>query len=225
MQTVQRKDDSQIQTDVIEELRWDTRVDHTDVGVEVDSGIVTLTGSVDSYAKRLAAQEAAHRVGGVLDVANDIQVVLPGSKVRTDTDIAHAIRNALEWDVRVPHEEIQTSVSKGVVTLEGAVDHYHQKEDAEWAVRNLEGVIYVSNRIHVRAPSVKPEQVKESIEQALERRAERAAHRVIVTVEDGKVILNGVVDSFAEKQAIHGAARFAPGVQSIEDNLRIDSHA
>jgi osmotically-inducible protein OsmY len=161
-------------------------------------------------------------VHGVLDVANDIQVHLPGSKVRNDTEVAQAVRNALLWDVRIPHEDIHTTVSKGVVTLEGTVEHYHQKEEAEWAVRNLAGVVYVSNRIFVRASLVKPEKVKESIEEALERRADRAAHRVIVTVEDGKVILNGVVDSFAEKQAIHGAARLAPGVQSIEDNLRIN---
>jgi osmotically-inducible protein OsmY len=197
-------------------------VEETDVGVEVDDGVVTLTGSVSSYAKRLAAQEAAHRVRGVQDVANDIQVHIPGSMVRNDTEIAQAVRRALEWDVLVAEEHVQTTVSKGVVTLDGNVDHYRQKEDAEWAIRNLAGVTHVINRIIVRVPSVKPDKIKESIEQALERRAERAAKRVYISVEDGKVVLSGTVDSFAEKQAIHGAARFAPGVESIEDNLRID---
>jgi osmotically-inducible protein OsmY len=112
------KSDAQIQREVLEELKWDTRVDETDVGVEVDAGVVTLTGTVANYAKRLAAQEAAHRVRGVLDVANDIQVKITGGPVRTDTEIAQAVRAALEWDAHVPHERIQSTVANGIVTLE-----------------------------------------------------------------------------------------------------------
>src|SRR6266542_2713292 len=130
------KTDSEIQQAVLEELKWDTRVEETDVGVEVDSGVVTLTGTVNSYAKRMAAQEAAHRVGGVLDVANDIQVRVPSMLERTDTEIALAVRRALEWDVQVPDRSIQSTVSDGIVTLEGSVDFWHQREDAERAVRN-----------------------------------------------------------------------------------------
>ena len=115
------KTDSQIQQDVLRELKWDTRVEETDVGVEVDRAVVTLTGTVSSYAKRMAAQEAAHRVAGVLDVVNDIQVHLPGSLARTDTEIAQAVRHALEWDVVVPDTQIRSTVSDGWVTLEGDV--------------------------------------------------------------------------------------------------------
>ena len=97
-----RRNDAQFQQDVLQELRWDTRVKETDVGVKVDRGIVTLTGTVDSWAARLAAQDAAHRVAGVLDVANDLRVKLPTSTERTDADIARAVRAALEWDVLVP---------------------------------------------------------------------------------------------------------------------------
>ena len=102
-----KKTDTQIHHDVLEELKWDSRVDETEVGVEVDNGVVTLTGTVTSWAKRMAAQEAAHRVGGVLDVANDVVVKVPGGLGRSDTEIAHAVRNALEWDVFVPDKDIQ----------------------------------------------------------------------------------------------------------------------
>src|SRR5262245_26051214 len=105
-----KKSDSQIQQEVLQELKWDTRVEETEVGVEVDQGVVTLTGTVSSYAKRLAAQEAAHRVIGVLDVANDIQVKVPGGLTRTDTEIAQAVRRALEWDIWVPDGRIQSTI-------------------------------------------------------------------------------------------------------------------
>src|SRR5690242_12290973 len=102
-----KKSDSKVHEDVLEELRWNTRVQETDVGVEVDRGIVTLTGTVDSWAARSAAQEAAHRVSGVLDVVNDIHVKVAGSSARTDTKLARAIREALAWSVLVPHERIK----------------------------------------------------------------------------------------------------------------------
>jgi osmotically-inducible protein OsmY len=115
--TIERTHDAEIQKRVLRELEWDTRVDATDVGVEVHDGIVTLTGTVSSWAKRVAAQRAAHRVAGVRDVANDIAVNVPGSAVRTDTDIAHAVRRALEWHALVPDERIRTTVSEGRVCL------------------------------------------------------------------------------------------------------------
>src|SRR3989337_248322 len=126
-----KKSDTQIHHDVLEELKWDSRVDETEVGVEVDNGVVTLTGTVTSWAKRMAAEEAAHRVSGVLDVANDVKVRIPGELTRTDTEIAQAVRRTLEWDVFVPDERITSTVSDGWVTLEGPVDRGSQREDAE----------------------------------------------------------------------------------------------
>jgi osmotically-inducible protein OsmY len=219
------KSDTHIHQDVLTELKWDTRVEETDVGVEVDKGIVTLTGTVSSYAKRVAAQEAAHRVAGVLDVANDIEVRVPGSQLRTDTAIAEAVRHALEWDVHVPHEQIQTTVSRGWVTLEGAVDYWAQREDAERAVTRLLGVHGVVNRITVRTREPNPEQVREAIEGALERRAERQAEGMRVEVDNGIVKLTGSVHSWRDKRAVVGAAAHAPGVKSIEDHLRIDPYS
>lgn len=218
------KTDSQIQQDLLRELSWDPRVEETEVGVEVDGGVVTLTGTVSSWAKRVAAQDAAHRVAGVLDVANDIKVKLPGDLVRTDTEIAQAVRRALEWDALVPDERIQSTVSNGWVTLEGTVDTWTEREDAERTVQNLVGVRGVTDRMTLRSSKpVNTDRVREAIEAALERRAEREAKRIRVQVTDaGTVALTGEVRSWAEKRATLAAARFAPGVRLVEDHLEIN---
>src|SRR5688572_13498947 len=130
-----KRTDAEIQQDVLRELKCDPRVEETEVGVEVDEGVVTLSGTVDSWGKRLAAEEAAHRVWGVLDVANDVAINPPGAGGRTDTEIAHAVREALEWNVFVAHERLTSTVSDGVITLMGQVDTHAQREDAERAVR------------------------------------------------------------------------------------------
>lgn len=219
------KSDAQIQQDVLRELKWDTRVEETDVGVEVDRGIVTLTGTVSSYAKRVAAQEAAHRVAGVLDVANDIQIQVPGSSQRSDTDLARSVRQILEWHAHVPHELIETTVSAGWVTLDGTVDYWSQREEAERAVLRLMGVHGVVNKITVKASRVDAGEIREAIEDALERRAEREARDIRVEVDDeGVVSLTGQVHAWRDKRAITGAAAHAPGVKSIEDHLRIDPY-
>jgi osmotically-inducible protein OsmY len=219
------KNDSDIQQSVLKELKWDTRVEETDVGVEVDNGVVTLTGTVSSWAKRLAAQEAAHRVVGVRDVANDVQVKIPGSAQRTDTEIAQAVRNALEWNVFVPDTRIRSTVSQGWVTLEGDVEYWSERAEAEKAVINLGGVRGVTNRIEVKPPKVFPYDVRRSIEEALERQAERSAGRVQLEVADGHVSVAGVVHSMAERRAVIGAATGTPGVQQVEDRLRVEPYS
>jgi osmotically-inducible protein OsmY len=220
-----KRTDSEIQQAVLREFKWDTRVEETEVGVEVDASVVTLTGTVSSWAKRTAAEEAAHRVIGVLDVANDIEVKVPGSAGRTDTDIARSVRHALEWDVFVPEQRIRSTVSHGWVTLEGDVDFWSQREDAERAIRNLSGVRGVSNKIEIKPSLVDPDEVRTSIEDALERQAEREAGRIDLKVQDGQVILSGIVRSWAEKNAVIGAAKGTRGVRSIDDRLRIEPYA
>jgi len=216
-----KKTDSEIQRDVLEELKWDTRVRETAVGIEVNAGVVTLTGTVDSWTARLAAQEAAHRVSRVLDVANDIQVKVPGSHERNDTDIAKAVRTALEWDVLVPHDRIRTTVSNGVVTLEGKVDYFSQHEDAGRCVRNLAGVREVRNLINVEPPVIAAQTVRLAIDHALERHAEHAAKRIKIAVAGDKVTLSGEVPSWAERNAVEGAVRGTPGVRRVDSQLRI----
>jgi osmotically-inducible protein OsmY len=222
MTQASKKSDTQIHHDVLEELKWDSRVDETEVGVQVDGGVVTLTGMVTSWAKRLAAQEAVRRVIGVLDVANDINVKVPGGLARTDTEIAQAVRRTLEWDVFVPEEKITSTVTDGWVTLEGPVERWSQREDAERAVRNLTGVKIVVNKITVTPAKPVTGDVQKAIEQALERRAEREARRIRVDVRDGTVTLTGPVHSWAERQAVFSAARFTLGVHAVEDHLRME---
>src|ERR1700730_7611233 len=132
--------DEEIQRDVLAELRWDARVRPTEIGVAVKDGIVTLTGWVDSYMKKLAAEAAAHRVHGVKAVANDIEVRLSGSAERPDADLAKAVLDALRWDAAVPTDKIDVTVSHGWVTLNGEVEFGFEKRDAERAVQRLSGV-------------------------------------------------------------------------------------
>jgi osmotically-inducible protein OsmY len=223
-QIMTKRTDSEIQQDVLHELKWDTRVEETDVGVEVDEGVVTLSGTVSSWGKRYAAEEAAHRVWGVLDVANDVAVRTPGAPGRTDTEIAHAVREALEWDVFVPDRQVRSTVSDAVVTLKGDVGTWSEREDAERAVRNLAGVRGVINHLEVKPSRVTPADVKKSLEDALERQAGREAMRITVDVRDTEVTLSGAVHSWAAKQAALGAAKGMPGVRSVRDQLRIEQH-
>jgi osmotically-inducible protein OsmY len=214
------KTDAEIQQDVLSELKWDTRVEPTEVGVEVDNRVVTLTGTVSSWAKKVAAEEAAHRVAGVLDVANDLAVT-PLDGNRTDTDIAAAIRQVLIWDVFVPEERIQTTVMNGLVTLRGTVEYVAQRDDAARAIRNLAGVRAIDNRITVKHPDVSKAALRTAIHGALERRAERDADRIALDVDEGRVTLSGQVHSWSEREAVLGAARGTRGVESVIDKLHI----
>jgi len=215
------KTDGEIHRSVLEELRWDPRVDETDVGVEVDRGVVTLTGTVTSWAKRVAAQAAARRVAGVLDVANDIAVKIPGGPTRTDTEIAQAVRQALHWDVFVPDERITSTVTNGRVTLAGTVDRLVERDDAERAIRNLTGVTGVTSDITVTGPGPADidERIERSIDQVLERRAERHARRIRVRVRGGVATVSGPVTSWAERRAVLGAVRATRGVRDVKDEL------
>ena len=218
------RNDEEIKQAVTRELRWDSRVEETEVGVTVHRGVVALTGTISSYGKKVAAQEAAHRVSGVLDVANDLQVKAPGGFGRTDTEIAQAVRRTLEWDVLVPEARIQSTVSDGWVTLEGNVDNLSQRDDAERAVRYLIGVQGVHNKLAVLEQEMDADEVRGVIEEALERRADREAERIKVTVANGSVTLAGDVRSWAEKRAILGAVSHAPGVRVVHDHLRIEPY-
>lgn len=215
------KTDQEIQQDVFREMRWDSRVDQTEIGVEVDNGTVTLTGTVDSYAKKNAAREAAHQVIGVLDVADDIEVRVPGGLARTDTEIAQAVRRALESDPFVPDQRIRSTVSEGRVTLEGEVIALRAKQDAERAIRFLSGVKGVDNRLTITRSKADPRQLRKAIEDALERRAEREAGKIRVTVDDGTVTLEGRVRTWPEKDAVLGTVSHAPGVQQVADHLSV----
>ncbi|MGH9645061.1 MAG: BON domain-containing protein [Terriglobales bacterium] len=211
--------DQELQQAVLSELKWDAQIQPNEIGVSVKDGVVTLTGWVDSYLKKWAAEDAAHRVSGVKAVANDIEIKL--STERTDPDIAAAAIHAIEWDAFIPSDKVQVTVSKGWVTLKGEVEWQFQRQDAERVVRRLSGVKGVTNLITVK-PRVTPSELKKKIEDALVRNAEVDANRITVEVQGNRAILKGTVRSWAEKQEAERVAWSAPGIVSVENRITLE---
>lgn len=215
------KSDSDLREDVLRELAWDGRVAQTQIGVQVNGGIVILSGSVESWAVRNASAEAAHRVAGVHDVANELEVEPTASAAPGDAAIARAVRHALQWDALVPDERINSTVADAVVTLEGTVETDSQREDAEKAIAHLKGVRSLRNRIQIH-PAVDVAGVESAIRQALSRRATREAAHLHLSVTDGKALIEGVVGSADERRAVLGAVRGTRGVSVVEDRLTVE---
>ncbi len=214
------KTDSEIRDDVINELRWDPQITNPDaIGVAVTDGAVTLTGDISTYAEKLAAARAAERVYGVKAVANELQVKLPGAP-RDDTDIARAIAHGLEWNVQVPEGRVHARVQNGWVTLDGEVGYDYQRREVERMVRQVRGVIGVTDTITVKPPA-SPEKVQEVIEDAFKREAEVDARHISVEVSDHTAMLYGHVHSLHEASAARAAAAAAPGVATVESHLLV----
>jgi osmotically-inducible protein OsmY len=216
------KDAGELRRDVLEELEFEPSLDAASIGVAADEGVVTLTGHVPTYAERITAERAVKRVGGVRGVANDLTVELWPGTDRDDTAIAQAALNALEWNTLVPDEAITVTVDNGWVTLEGEVEWKHQADAAFTAVANLSGVRGVSNLVTLR-PRVYPTTVEKRIRSAFQRSASLDANRVHVETVGSRVILRGVVRSWAEHEDAERAAWAVPGVTMVENELMVSS--
>jgi len=215
------KTDKQLQRDVLDELQYEPSVDASKIGVIAHDGIVSLTGTVASYAEQNAATHAAERIAGVKAVANETKVEVPSVHQRDDADIAQAVLNALKWHIWVPQDDIKVSVERAWVTLEGTVNSKFQRTSADDAVRYLTGVKGVINLISVKQPAINSSEVKLKIEKALRRATELEAAHIDVEVQGNKVVLRGNVRSWAERSDAERAAWAAPGVGQVEDNLTI----
>jgi osmotically-inducible protein OsmY len=211
------KTDLQIKQDVSDELAWDPAVDAATVGVEVNRGVVTLSGHLRTYVEKLAAERAAERVAGVKAVVVELDVRVPG--MHDDEAIAEAARAALQWHAGLPASGIKVRVEKGWVSLAGEVEWAYQREQAERSVGHLRGVAGVINQLVIKSLRIAPPDVAKRIDAALRRHAEREAAHIRVEVLGSVVTLEGKVDSPQEREAAFGAAWSAPGVTRVVDHL------
>ena len=217
-------DDLTLQAMVMAELEWEPSLDAAHIGVTAKTGVVTLSGFVDNYAAKSAAERAAARVQGVKAIAEEIEVRLPSDQKHADDEIAERAVRILNWDIEVPHDRIHVKVEHGVVTLAGDVNYQFQRVAAESAVRRLGGTRGVINLIRVvpaAGPPMDPDVVQQRIENALRRNAEVEASRIDVGVDGGKVTLRGQVRTWFERSVAEHAAWGAPGVTEVKDELRV----
>jgi osmotically-inducible protein OsmY len=205
------KSDAQIQKDIMEELKWEPFLHASEIGVSVKHGVVTLSGQVDSYSKKISAEKATKKVLGVKAIAEDIQIGVSPAYKKTDTEIAEAVLNALKWHTAVQEEKIKIKVEDGNVRLDGEVEWEYQRTNAKTAIENLSGVRSVINFITVK-PRATATDVRQKIASAFHRSATIDAEKITTEVVGSKVILRGKVRSIAEKEDAEIAAWNAPGV-------------
>jgi len=215
------KTDFEIQRDVMAELQWEPLLDAPKIGVAVQDGVVTLSGVVDSYSKKLAAETAVKRVSGVKALAEDIQISFLPNHEKTDTEIAEAVVYSLKWNTVILDDKIKIRVEDGVVKLEGEVEWEYQRRNAVRAVENLSGVRSVMNLITVKS-KVTVFDVEKKISAAFQRSANIDAKQIKVHVDGTEVVLTGTVRSFAEKDDAEAACWAAPGIFHVKNNLVIE---
>lgn len=214
------KTDNDLKRDVTAELAWDPAVKATAIGVAVKDGVVTLTGHLETFAEKHAAERALRRVVGVKAIALELDVKLSPDHKRSDTDIAAGAGEALKWNTLVPSEDIRLTVDHGWVTLQGEAEWDYQRRGAETAIRPLMGVVGISNEIALRAKP-KAADLSRKIEDALTRQALSEAKQIQVAVDGTTVTLSGKVHSWHECEAVQSVAWAAPGVHAVINELRV----
>ncbi|QPC91623.1 BON domain-containing protein [Mesorhizobium sp. INR15] len=212
--------DKRLKDAVLAELNWEPSVNAPHIGVTAKDGVVTLSGHVESYVEKRAAESAAKRVKGVKAVAEEIKVQLPFELQRGDEAIASAAIDRIAWDVSVPKDAVQIKVENGWVTLTGQVGWHYQQLAAEHDVRGLHGVVGVFNQTTLK-PRVNTSDLSDDIEVALNRSWFFEPNRVDVSADEGKVRLSGAVHSWHERQVAESTAWAAPGATSVENNISI----
>lgn len=212
--------DRDLRQNIIDELEFEPSISATHIGVAVENGVVTLTGHVENYVQKIAAERAIRRVKGVKAIAQEIEVRFPDQPKREDDEIAQRALSILKWSVQVPEDAIQIEVQKGWITLTGAVEWQYQRLAAEAAVRRLSGVRGVSNLIEIK-PRVAAADITRKIMESLKRNAQLEADSIRVTVDKDKVILEGKVKAWYERNLAEQAAWSAPGVKEVDDRLSI----
>ncbi|MCO5948626.1 BON domain-containing protein [Mucilaginibacter flavidus] len=215
------KTNQDLQKDVQEAIKWEPLLNAAEIGVTAKDGVITLTGTVDSYSKKLEAEGAAKNVAGVKAVAEEIVIKYGDYGKKNDTEIASEVLKAWKWNWEVPEDKIKVKVENGWVTLEGELEWNYQREAAKKAIKNLSGVMGVINNIKIKSETHDAIE-KKAIECALERNSSIDDLGIQVDVAGNNVTLTGTVNSFYAKDEAEQIAWNAPGVWTVDNELVIE---
>ena len=212
--------DTDLTSDVSDELFWDPKVDNTAVAVSADNGKITLRGTVGSLREKREAQKAAQRVFGVISVDNKLQVKLMNDDKRADAELRGDVLQALMLDGLVP-KTVDVKVDDAFVTLTGTANWQYQRDEADFVASNIVGTLDVFDEIEIEHPTPDRGDVKESIKKAFKRNAALDAEDLHVSTDNGTVTVKGTVGSWAEHDEAIDAAWAAPGVTKVRDDLTV----
>ena len=214
------KTDSQLQQDILAELRWDPKINAAHIGVEVSKGVVTLSGHVDSFVEKWNAEQVVKRVSGVKVLAVELDIMLPNDNKRSDTEIALAVSNALRHNIYRLDQFVKAKVEDAYVTLTGEAQWQYQIDAATNAIRYLSGIAGINNRVLLK-PSISVTAVKKDIDDAIQRRARNDMKNIQVEIKGNEVTLSGKVEDWSERNLAIDAAWGVVGVQKVSDQMTI----